>query len=245
MRVALLSDGWNHTLVIRRCLLTAGHGLAYCETVHKLVSTLESDDFDAVVLSHDALDSSGLERLNEIRGRYGLTIPVIMVTPHQSESYVVRALDEGADDYLVSPVRPREFLARLEAITRRTWHTNTLPRPIQTGRLQVNLATRRVLMDGVPVHLTTKDFDLAVLFLQNVGRLISRARILQTVWGTRKSAKSRTLDTHISRVRTRLELNESSGWRFSAVYRRGYRLERVDESTARDPDPQDDRALQA
>ena len=100
-------------------------------------------------------------------------------------------------------------------------------------------------MDGVPVHLTTKDFDLAVLFLQNVGRLISRARILQTVWGTRKSAKSRTLDTHISRVRTRLELNESSGWRFSAVYRRGYRLERVDESTARDPDPQDDRALQA
>ena len=244
MQVALLSDGWSHTLAIRRCLLTAGYGLAYCETVRNLLLKLESDDFDAVVINHNAPDMGGLERLHEIRVRHGLTIPVILITPNQSESYVVQALDQGADDHIASPLRQREFLARLQAITRRTWQKNNLPRPIQIGRLRVNFATRRVLIDGAPIHLTIKDYDLAVLFLQNVGRLISRARILQTVWGTRKSAKSRTLDTHISRVRTKLQLNESNGWRFSAVYRRGYRLERIDESMPRDLDHHDDATMQ-
>ena len=145
------------------------------------------------------------------------------------QSRVVRALSEGSDDYMASPVREREFVARVEALTRRTWHSPTMHRPIQAGRLQVNLGTRRISLDGEALQLTPKDFDLAVLLLRNVGRLISRARILQAVWGKPRAARSRTVDTHISRVRHKLELNEENGWRLTALYRRGYRLERLDE----------------
>ena len=229
MRVALLSDGWSNSLELRRCLLTAGHAMSYAETVRSLVTTLESDNFDVVVVSHAASDAGGLERVDQIRVQYRLTIPLMLVTPHEYEHYVVRALSAGADDYMVSPVRPREFLARVEALARRARHVAARHAPFHIGRLRVDLDTRRILLDGVPVSLTTKDFDLAVLFLQNIGRLMSRGRILQAVWGSKRIARSRTLDTHISRLRSKLELNESNGWRFSAVYRGGYRLERVQE----------------
>ena len=233
MRIALLSINSAQAGVLRRRLSDAGHSVSSCESLDDVVTTLESDNYDALVVSEEATDERALKLVAAIRGQHRLNIPLILIAPHQSESFVVRALGEGADDYMWSPVREREFLARVEALTRRTWHSPTMHRPIQIGRLHVNLGTRRILLDGEPLALTTKDFDLAVLLLRNVGRLISRARIMQAVWGRARAARSRTVDTHISRVRRKLELNEANGWRLTALYRRGYRLERADDAARR------------
>jgi DNA-binding response OmpR family regulator len=229
MRVAFLSVKSVQAVALRRRLIDAGHCLSSCETLDDLVAAFSSDSYDALVVIEQTVDERGLEQVASIRGQRKLDIPLILITPQQGENFVVRALNEGADDYMASPVREAEFLARLEALTRRTWHSPTMYRPIQAGRLHVDLEIRRILLDGAPLQMTVKDFDLAVLLLRNVGRLISRARIAQTVWGKRRTATSRTVDTHISRVRRTLLLTEANGWKLSAVHRRGYRLERLDD----------------
>jgi DNA-binding response OmpR family regulator len=89
-----------------------------------------------------------------------------------------------------------------------------------------------VLRNGKQVDLTAKDFDLSVLFLRNVGRLLSRGHIRETVWGPNAVVTSRTLDTHVSRIRNKLGLTPEFGWRLAAVYRYGYRLEHLDAANA-------------
>ena len=230
MRVALLSVNCLQAVALRCRLMDAGHSLCSCETLDDLVAACASDSYDVAVVIQQTEDARGLEQVAAIRGPCKLDIPLILITPQQDEKFVVRALNEGADDYMASPVREAEFLARLEAVGRRTWHSPTVHRPIQAGRLHVDIGVRRISLDGTPLQLTIKDFDLAVLLLRNVGRLISRPRIAQTVWGKPRAATSRTVDTHISRVRRTLRLNEANGWKLSAVHRRGYRLERLDDT---------------
>jgi len=91
----------------------------------------------------------------------------------------------------------------------------------------VDCTNRAITRDGRQLDLTSKDFDLALLFLANLGRLLSRSYISQTVWGTSCPVTSRTIDTHISRIRGKLGLVYESGWELKAVYRHGYRLEQV------------------
>jgi DNA-binding response OmpR family regulator len=124
-----------------------------------------------------------------------------------------------------------ELLARLEAIARRGKPQPRQPEVIEMGALRVNCQTRCAQRDGALVDLSAKDFDLLVLFLRNVGRLLSRAEIRETVWGPRAPFSSRTLDTHVSRIRDRLGLTPSHGWRLAAVYGYGYRLQHITRST--------------
>jgi DNA-binding response OmpR family regulator len=229
MRIILLSDGWKQVLALRRHLMAAGHSTDFCNTLAELAETLESDNFDALAAVYDSPDNRALSVVAQIRWKLNFKIPLILITPHQTEDYVVRALREGADDYMPVPIRLNEFLARLEALTRRSWYSSSEHHSVQVGRMRINLATRRIYLNDVPIELTSKDFDLAALFLRNVGRLITRTRIMQVVWGAGRSTRSRTLDTHISRVRRKLLLNEANGWKLTAVYRHGYRLESLPE----------------
>jgi DNA-binding response OmpR family regulator len=95
---------------------------------------------------------------------------------------------------------------------------------IDLGPLRVDCQTRTACFDDRPVHLTAKDFDLSVLFLRNIGRLLSRGRIREAVWGSNVAIASRSLDTHVCRIRNRLRLTPRHGWRLGAVYGYGYCL---------------------
>jgi len=95
------------------------------------------------------------------------------------------------------------------------------------GRLSLDVRARQVRLDGEDVTLTQKDYDLTLFMLRNVGRLLSRGHILEAVWGRSVEINTRTVDTHISRIRGKLHLTPENGWRLSAVYQHGYRLERV------------------
>jgi DNA-binding response OmpR family regulator len=100
-----------------------------------------------------------------------------------------------------------------------------------------------VLRHSTQVDLTAKDFDLSVLFLRNVGRLLSRGHIRETVWGPNAVVTSRTLDTHVSRIRNKLGLTPEHGWRLGAVYRYGYRLEQLDPAAAERARSEDPKAV--
>src|SRR5215210_6356100 len=113
MRIALLSINSAQAATLRRRLIDSRHSCSVCGTLHDLVTTLASDNYDALVVNEEAADDRALKLVATIRGQHKLNIPLILIAPHQSERFVVRALGEGADDYMSSPVREREFLARV------------------------------------------------------------------------------------------------------------------------------------
>ncbi len=228
MRVGLLGADRSAMFLIRRTLIRAGHIAEHYRSTPEFLAAIHDKSFEALVLGSLDPTSDELQLLRRVRQEFNLSVPIIMVTGESTEEYVVNALREGADDCLVPSIGQREFLARLEAISRRWLYVPKLLKSFQIGAITVNGPSRRILVDGEPIELSTRNFDLALFLLQNIGRLVTRTQIMHAVWGwSAREVRSRTLDTHISRVRRRLRLLEPQGWRLAAVYRKGYRLERL------------------
>src|SRR5512145_229254 len=232
MRVAILEDDISQTELLSYWLKLAGHNAYAFDHGADLLKELQRETFDALLLDWNVPDLSGVEVLKRVRQRLHSSVPVLFVTGRNREDDVVMALREGADDYMIKPVRRLELLARLEALSRRGRHGPEQAEVIELDVFKVDCQTRTVLRNGKQVDLTAKDFDLSVLFLRNVGRLLSRGHIRETVWGPNAVVTSRTLDTHVSRIRNKLGLTPEFGWRLAAVYRYGYRLEHLDAANA-------------
>ena len=232
MRIAILEDDISQTELLSHWLQLAGHNAHAFEQGANLLRALERESFDALLLDWNVPDLSGVEVLKRVRQRLHSSVPVLFVTGRNREDDVVTALREGADDYMIKPVRRLELLARLEALSRRGRHGPEQAEVIELDVFKVDCQTRTVHRNGKQVVLTAKDFDLSVLFLRNVGRLLSRGHIRETVWGPNAVVTSRTLDTHVSRIRNKLGLTPEFGWRLAAVYRYGYRLEHLDAANA-------------
>jgi two-component system response regulator RegX3 len=152
---------------------------------------------------------------------------VLFVTARDAEEDIVSVLRAGADDYLVKPVRKFEMLARIEAVVRRARPEERASEVLVAGDISLDTGRREVTRKGDSVELTQKDFDLAVFLFRNQGRLLSRGHIYESVWGASTDINTRTIDTHVSRIRTRLSLTPENGWRLAAVYQHGYRLEKL------------------
>jgi DNA-binding response OmpR family regulator len=228
MRIAILEDDISQTELLSHWLQLAGHHPHAFDQGANLLRALERESFDALVLDWNVPDLSGVEVLKRVRQRLHSSVPVLFVTGRNREDDVVLALREGADDYMIKPVRRLELLARLEALARRGRHGQEQAEVLEVDAFRVDCQTRTVMRHGRQVDLTAKDFDLSVLFLRNIGRLLSRGHIRETVWGPNAVVTSRTLDTHVSRIRNKLGLTPEHGWRLAAVYRYGYRLEHLD-----------------
>ena len=221
MRVAVLEDDISQLELMSHWVKLAGHSTHGFQRGAMLLKELVRESFDVLLLDWNVPDISGVDVLRRVRQESNM--PVLFCTGRSDESDVVTALRAGADDYLVKPVRRLELLARLQAVKRRS---QSLPQhAFALGALTVNCQARTILRNNVALSLSSKDFDLSVLLLQNVGRLLSRQEIGQTVWGSQLNLQSRTLDTHVSRVRNGLGLIPEHGWRLTAVYGHGYRLE--------------------
>jgi DNA-binding response OmpR family regulator len=191
------------------------------------VNALKHERFDALLLDWNLPEVSGIDVLRELRERLHSAIPVIFYTARDQEDDVVRALRAGADDYLVKSGRRLELLARLETVTHRRRSVRRESQVFEVGVFRVDYQTRSITRDNEPVQLTAKDFGLAALLLRNVGQLLSRKYLHQTIWASNVVLSSRTLDTHLSRVRYKLKLTPEYGWSLRAVYGYGYRLEQL------------------
>jgi two-component system response regulator RegX3 len=228
MRVALVEDDLSQAELLAHWLELAGHRCHQFDRGEELIRALDQESFDVVVLDWNLPDMSGVDVLKRIRSSRQAGVPIVFVTARNREDDVVTALRQGADDYMVKPVRRLELLARLETIARRGKHRVEQPEVLEVGVYRVDTQTRTVTRSERAVDLTAKDFDLSVLFLRNIGRLLSRGHIRESVWGPNAVVTSRTLDTHVSRIRNKLGLTPENGWRLAAVYRYGYRLEQLD-----------------
>lgn len=228
MRIALLEDEQEQVDLLCVWLKGAGHSVHAFALGKDLVREVQRETFDLFLLDWEVPGMSGAEVLVWLRANLAERVPVLFVTARQREEDIVHALSSGADDYMVKPLGKRELLARIDALERRA---NPGPRPdqgvLEFGRLSVDCANRQVRLDGEAVAMTQKDYELALFLLRNVGRLLSRGYILESVWGQAAEINTRTVDTHVSRIRGKLQLTPENGWRLSAVYQHGYRLEQV------------------
>jgi DNA-binding response OmpR family regulator len=171
-------------------------------------------------------DGTGADLLNWVRGNLGWDIPALVVTARDDEETVVAALQAGADDYVVKPPKPLELLARVAALARRA-KAGGLP-VLRLGAYEIDIQRQRLTVDGSAIVMTQKEFDLSSYLFQNPGKLLSRDHLLNMIWGINADVDTRTVDTHISRLRKKLGLDGSKGWKLVPVYGVGYRFERME-----------------
>jgi DNA-binding response OmpR family regulator len=130
-------------------------------------------------------------------------------------------------EVLAEPVRQGELLARIEAVARRVRGAQATPDVVELPPFRLNRGARTVECDGRRVELTDKEYALAEFFFLHAEKVVSRQHLLEAVWGLQAKAQTRTVDTHVSRLRTKLGLGGEHGWRLASVHQFGYRLERA------------------
>lgn len=211
--------------------LTAGkHSCDGAHTAARFIEALKRSRYDLLLVDWMLPDGTGADILSWVRQNLGWELPVIVVTAREDEDTVCTALRAGADDYVVKPPKQFELLARIEAVARRV-KPGGLP-VLRAGSYELDVQRHKLSIDGEPITLTQKEFDLSVYLLQNPGKLFSRDHLLNKIWGISADVDTRTVDTHVSRLRKKLVLDGSKGWKVSPVYGYGYRFDRVDASTA-------------
>jgi two-component system OmpR family response regulator len=179
--------------------------------------------FDAVLLDVMMPGMDGLEVLRKIRAQGA--VPVIMLTAKGDETDRVVGLELGADDYLGKPFSPRELLARLRAVLRRT-HPTALDERLTAGDVVVDIASRSVHVSGQSVELTGLELDLLVVLLRRAGRVVPRAALLEEAGRNDVTVSERTVDVHISNLRRKIGDRDRKPPLIKAVRGIGYVLAR-------------------
>lgn len=224
LRVAILEDDPDQLALERRWLEAAGHHCHGFLRGADLIKQTGSETFDVYVLDWMVPGLSGEAVLQWIRQALPGRVPVMFATARDEESEVVKILGLGADDYLVKPLRHAEFVARIEALDRRFSVAAVSPR-LRVGPYRFDPATHTVTLKGATVALTPRMYEIARILFEKREVLVSRGHLYELAWGRALEEGTRTVDTHVSRVRRALELDGRHGWRLHSVYQHGYRLE--------------------
>ena len=225
VRIALLEDDPEQGAIVSRWLEAAGHDVHLFVRGQDLLRRATRESFDLFLLDWLLPDLNGDEVLRRLRQERDLGVPVIFVTSRDAEEDVVAALNAGADDFMVKPVRRLELLSRVDAVLRRSGARQAAASVLELPPYHFDLGSRVARVAGEVVSLTDKEFELALFLFRHLGQLVSRGHLLDSIWGKNADIATRTLDTHISRVRTKLVLRPENGLRLSSIYNYGYRLE--------------------
>ena len=224
MRILLLEDDAAQRESSTSWLEGAGHVVHACATGADAITAVERDSFDLAVLGWETPYVSGEEVLRWIRKR-NQSLPVLFATARDGEDAIVHILGLGADDYLVKPLRQGEFLARVAALGRRARVPAGEAVVIDVGAYRADLLKHHFHIHGQRVQMTPRMGQVAALLFRKRGQVVSRREIYEEVWGHRVPMESRSVDTHVSRIRKVLQLDGANGLRLISVYQHGYRLE--------------------
>ena len=224
MHIALLEDDAPQAALVARWLTEAGMTCVPFATGKAFREGIPDQTFDLILLDWMLPDDDGVDVLLWLRNTLRNSVPVMFTTTRAEESALIRALDHGADDYLIKPLRRGEMIARIHALLRRSGQANP-PTVITLGGIVIDGDRHTVTLNGAAVELTDRELELALYMMRNLGRLLTRQELLENVWHTNPQVVTRTIDTHISRLRIKLALVEENGFELTTVYHKGYRLE--------------------
>ncbi|MFC4290866.1 response regulator transcription factor [Sphingorhabdus arenilitoris] len=226
MRIAIADDERDVIDFLKAIVEELGHLPVTFSDGNALSTALSRDTFDLVIVDWMMPGKDGLEILKWMDGALDEKPPVIMMTNRTAKADITDALNAGAADYITKPEDRGVIAARINAMLRRNAQgSGAFETTAIYGKYHLDRIEQTVAINGETVSLTAKEFELADLFFRNADRTLSRNYIMETIWRTTASLATRTLDMHISRVRSKLDLQPENGFRIFTVFGYGYRLE--------------------
>lgn len=223
-RILVVEDEESFSDPLSYLLSKEGYDVAVAETGTEALEEYDRNGADLVLLDLMLPGLSGTEVCRQLRTRGN--VPVIMLTAKDSEIDKVVGLELGADDYVTKPYSSRELVARVRAVLRRRAEPEDLvPSTIEAGPVRMDVERHVVTVDGQPVQLPLKEFELLELLLRNTGRVMTRGQLIDRVWGSDYVGDTKTLDVHVKRLRSKIEPEPSAPRYLVTVRGLGYKFE--------------------
>ncbi|MFO7942037.1 MAG: response regulator transcription factor [Bacillota bacterium] len=224
-RILIIEDDGNIRKLLALYLEREGFKVLTAASGEEGLALFSSEAPDLVILDIMLPDIDGWEICRRIREKY--TCPVIMLTALDSTRDKVAGLEIGSDDYITKPFEPREMVARVRAVLRRS--SGTVRGPIlRFPELTIDQNAHRVISGGEEVHLTAKEFDLLWLLANHPGQVFTRDQLLDRIWGYEFYGNIRTVDVHIRHLREKLEPDPDHPQYIKTVWGVGYKFEEFD-----------------
>ena len=225
MKNLLIADDNEQILdVLKEYAIKENYHVYTAKTGKEALKEFNKRSYHAILLDVMMPEIDGFEVCREIRRNS--MVPIIMITARGEDFERMMGLDIGADDYVVKPFSPSEVMARLRAILRRLDLTgNEQQQYMAKGSLNISIEKFQVFINGEEVHLTKKEIEILFLLVSNTGNVFSRGHILDSVWGYDYYGDDRTVDTHIKRMRAKLDKYSHPDWKIVTVRGVGYKFE--------------------
>lgn len=229
MKNILIADDNNQIIeVLKQYALKENYTVFTADNGSKTLEEFHKRDYDVILLDVMMPEIDGFEVCRRIRQTS--MVPIIMITARGEDYDKIMGLDIGADDYVIKPFSPSEVMARVRAILRRVESIGISNKEVvQKGSLRINLDKFQVFIHDETVSLTKKEVEILWLLASNAGIVFSRTQILDSVWGFEYFGDSRTIDTHIKRLRLKVDTYEHSDWKILTVRGIGYKFEVIHE----------------
>lgn len=228
MRIAIADDDPEIVRFLTAIINQMDHIPATFSSGEAMATALMRDTFDLVMLDWNMPGKTGIDLLKWMHEMLSDVPPVIMMTSRSAKRDITLALNSGADDYITKPEHETVIAARIAALLRRSGNQGQMEKTVQYGEYMLDRLGQTIAHKGTDIVLTAKEFELADLLFRNRDRTLSRPYIMESIWRTSADLATRTLDMHISRVRSKLELRPENGFRIFTVFGYGYRLETLD-----------------
>ncbi len=232
-RVAIVEDDPATSDAIFKWVNELGHDAVRFDSGEQLLASGAAAGFALYILDWGLPGMSGIDILRQLRSLFASEAPVIFCTSRDAEVDVVDALGAGADDFIVKPVRRNELTARIAATLRRAYPVTPASDVLDIPPYTIHLPDRSIALHGAAVELQNREYELALMLFQNLNGVVSRERLIQSLWGNVPMETSRSLDTHASRIRRKLALSAENGIVLQSVYGKGYRLQVVERAISR------------
>lgn len=230
MNIALLDPNCSQAETLADILNGAGHECFIFSRADAFFNWCQSAQCDLLLLNDTMADMQPLEILRHLRELSPARTPVLLLVETPDSEVILSLLDAGLDDYCVrSVLQPLELVLRVQVLLRRAWPDQMPSAQLKLGAFVFDMQTMRLTVAGREIRLAQKEFELALLLFQHLGQPLSRATMLDAVWGLGADVDPdfRSVDTHIARIRRKLNLRADSGFRLAAVYGYGYVLEQL------------------
>ncbi|CAG9258268.1 DNA-binding response regulator, OmpR family, contains REC and winged-helix (WHTH) domain [Burkholderia diffusa] len=237
MNILLVEDDPVQAAAVEKAMHQSEHKLHIVNRAESAIRFLKENEVDLAMLDWQLPGMTGLELLHWVRSNLGDKPAVLFLTNRVLEVDIVQALQAGADEYVVKPFRTDELVARVGSLLRRVTRNEKRETVIVVGPYVVDTLQRTVSCNDKMVELTSKEFILISYLFANIGRVVSRDLLERLAWGRELDSSSRTVDTHIYRLRKKLSLRAENGVRLTALYTHGYRLDTVTSNDAKRPSP--------
>ncbi|ARL38882.1 response regulator transcription factor [Burkholderia pseudomallei] len=227
MIVGVLEDIVTQANVVAGWLTKAGYEAVVRHDGDSFLELVTKERVDLLLLDWDVPGKSGIDVIRWARDKFAGQLPIVMMTQHDGEDDIVYGLNNGADDYLIKPLRERELIARVNAQIRKYYPEQQQTKRVEIGRFVLDPGAHAAFVDGSPVDLSQREFDLALMLFENIGRIVPKDAMIKRIWGGVDRKFDPTLATYISKLRSSLGLRSKNGIVITTIYNYGYRLERA------------------